>query len=75
MKKKLLILIAVLLVGGLVLSACSSSGPSLRGKVYYNNTDSMVYNAEVLLDGQVRDTTNYYGEFYISGLNEDSYTL
>lgn len=75
LKKKLLILIAVLLVGGIVLSACSSSSPSLRGKVYYNNTDSMVYNAEVLLDGQVRDTTNYYGEFYISGLNEDSYTL
>ena len=59
-----------------MLSACSSgSSPSLRGKVYYNDSDSMVYNAEVLLDGQVRDRTDYYGEFYITGLNEDSYTL
>jgi len=76
LKKKFLILIAMLIVGGLVLSACSSgSSPSLRGKVYYNDSDSMVYNAEVLLDGQVRDRTDYYGEFYITGLNEDSYTL
>lgn len=76
MKKKFLILIAMLIVGGLVLSACSSgSSPSLRGKVYYNDSDSMVYNAEVLLDGQVRDRTDYYGEFYITGFNEDSYTL
>lgn len=79
MEKKTSILIAILLVAGLILSACSSGGAddgnTLSGKVYYDDTDSMVYKAEVLLDGQVRDETNYYGEFYITGLQEDSYTL
>ncbi|WP_143414008.1 hypothetical protein [Halanaerobium kushneri] len=76
MKKKYFTLLIILVLGGLILAACSNgSSPSLRGKVYYNNTDSMVYNAEVLLDGQVRDKTDYYGEFYITGLEKDSYTL
>lgn len=79
MKKKFWFLISILIVGALVLSACSSGGggSTLRGKVVYDYQDdsSMVYNAEVLLDGVVRGTTDYQGEFYISGLNEDSYTL
>jgi len=75
-QKKHLTLLIILLIGGLILSACSNgSSPTLRGKVYYDDTDSMVYNAEVLLDGQVRDKTDYYGEFYITGLENDSYTL
>ncbi|MGP3778339.1 S8 family serine peptidase [Halanaerobium saccharolyticum] len=82
MKKKFLILIAMLIVGGLVLSACSSDGgiisyTSLSGKVVYNGSDKGVFGAEVFLGNEQdpRVLTDQNGEFSISGLSKSYYTL
>ncbi|PUU94245.1 MAG: peptidase S8/S53 subtilisin kexin sedolisin [Halanaerobium sp.] len=59
---------------------CSSDGGgninrSLEGTVYYNNSNSRIFGADVYLDGDLRAETDKYGEFYISGLNKNSYNL
>lgn len=81
MKKKFLILITVLVLGGLILSACSSGGESgfttFSGTVVYEGSNKGIYNAEVYLDNEQepRDETDKNGEFYISGLSKNYYNL
>ena len=80
LRKKLYFFILFLTFFAIVITACSSDTvinnyDYLEGKAVYNNSEIGVENVKIYLDNDLKTNTNQHGEFYISGLEENSYTL
>lgn len=70
--------IFVLIISVVILSSCGNSGDltkSINGTVLYGDSDSRVVEAEILLDGIKKAETDYYGQFFIVGLDKNNYEL
>jgi serine protease len=70
--------IFVLIISVVILSSCGNSGDltkSINGTVLYGDSDSRVVEAEILLDGIKKAETDYYGQFFIVGLEKNNYEL
>lgn len=75
MWKKIFVFSVFLIFALILFSGCDIGGRTLRGTVYYDDTETRVVDAEIRLDGIKRAETDYGGNFVITGLKEDSYLL
>lgn len=76
--KKTAFFIFVLIISVGILTSCGNSGDltkSINGTVLYGDSDSRVVEAEIFLDGIKKAETDYYGQFFIVGLDKNNYEI
>lgn len=73
MKKNLFFVVFIVFL--LALSGCSSgtgSSNTVGGTVYFEGTNDPIINAEIYINGSRRTTTDSEGDFWLSGLEEET---